>query len=82
MYPDGTYVSNTDERLDIVRVADRMGFVNGYAYNGCFPELITERRLAEALIFVTEPRLPVAEIHKILEKIGRWSQDYEERQND
>jgi len=33
-FPDGTYVSNSYEKLDIVRVVDRMGFVSGFAYDG------------------------------------------------
>ena len=33
-YPDGTYVTNVYDKLDVVRTLDRMGFTNGYAYNG------------------------------------------------
>ncbi|HMJ67154.1 MAG TPA: hypothetical protein VK615_17550, partial [Candidatus Binatia bacterium] len=32
-YPDGTYITNVYTNLDLVRVVDRMGFTNGYAYN-------------------------------------------------
>jgi len=33
-YPDGTFVSNVYVNLDIVRTVDRMGFSEGFAYDG------------------------------------------------
>jgi RHS repeat-associated protein len=32
-YPDGTYISNTYQNLDLVRMVDRMGFTNFYLYD-------------------------------------------------
>jgi RHS repeat-associated protein len=32
-FPDGTYVSNTYQNLDLVRVVDRMGFTNLFLYD-------------------------------------------------
>jgi len=33
-YPDTKYVTNTYDKLDLVKVIDRMGFTNRYEYNG------------------------------------------------
>lgn len=33
-YPDGTYITNTYGRLDIIQTVDRMGFTNLYGYDG------------------------------------------------
>jgi RHS repeat-associated protein len=32
-YPDGTFVTNIYDKLDLVRVVDRMGFTNSYGYD-------------------------------------------------
>jgi RHS repeat-associated protein len=32
-YPDGTYITNSYDRLDLVQVRDRMGYTNLYAYD-------------------------------------------------
>src|SRR5262249_392526 len=34
IYPDGTGITNVYDKLDLVARYDRMGFTNGYAYNG------------------------------------------------
>ena len=39
LYPDGTGVTHVYDKLDLVVTYDRLGFTNGYAYNG-FRELI------------------------------------------
>jgi RHS repeat-associated protein len=39
LYPDGTGITNVYDRLHLVATYDRLGFTNGYAYNG-FRELI------------------------------------------
>jgi YD repeat-containing protein len=33
-YPDGTFTTNTYDKLDLVRTQDRMGFTNRFEYNG------------------------------------------------
>src|SRR5207245_5833937 len=40
-FPDGTFVTNVYDKLDLVRVTDRMGFNNSFGYN-------TVRQLTEA----------------------------------
>src|SRR5206468_10903472 len=34
IYPDGTGMTNVYDKFDLVRTTDRLGFTNGYAYDG------------------------------------------------
>lgn len=34
LYPDGTSATNSYDKLDLVKIVDRLGFTNSYEYNG------------------------------------------------
>ena len=36
-FPDGTFITNTYSRLDLVQTVDRMGFTNSFGYDNMRP---------------------------------------------